>query len=68
LSIGTLRACAGIGLAVVVKIAAWLSKPAAREKALLDLRIEISREIREALAKLVAGPEPLITANLPGVS
>jgi hypothetical protein len=60
-------ACAGIGLAVVVKTAAGLSQPAAREKTLLDLRIESSREIREALAKPVAGPEPLppiTTANL----
>jgi hypothetical protein len=62
----TLLACSGVGLAVLVKAAAGLSQPAAREKTLLDLRIESSREIREAFAKPVAGPEPLppITTNL----
>jgi hypothetical protein len=57
--IGMPLACAAIGLALMVQASAGLPQQAEREKTLLDLRVESSREIRQALAKPIPPPEPL---------
>ena len=57
--IGTPLACAAIGLALIVQASAGLPRQTERERTLLDYRVESSREIRQALAKPVPGPEPL---------
>ena len=64
--IGTLLTCVGVGFVIVVGTTAGLSDETVPKKTLLGLRIESSREIRDALAKPVARPEPLlpITAKL----
>jgi hypothetical protein len=53
-----------LGLAAVVKSSAALSDTGAREKTLLELQVESSREIRRALATpMVTAPLPPITAR-----
>lgn len=54
------------GLTAVVNAATGLSQQTQREQSLLALRMESSREIRQALAKPLPRPEPLppITARL----
>jgi hypothetical protein len=54
-----------IGLTAVVKASASLSNGAVRDKTLLELQLESSREIRRALATPVAQPArlPPITAR-----
>lgn len=48
-----------LGLTAVAKVATELSQQTQRERTLLDLRMESSRQIRQALAKPVPQPEPL---------
>ena len=54
-----------LGLTVVVQASASLSEGTARDKTLLELQIESSREIRRALATPVSQPPrlPAITAR-----
>jgi hypothetical protein len=54
-----------LGLTAVVKATARLSDGAARDKTLLELQVESSREIRRALATPVSNPPrlPPITAR-----
>ena len=63
---GIALVCIGLGLTAVVKAASALSQQTQRERTLLDLRMESSREIRQALAKPLPHSEPLppITARL----
>jgi hypothetical protein len=66
LLVGIALVCVGLGLTAVVKAASALSQQTQRERTLLDLRMESSREIRQALAKPLPHSEPLppITARL----
>src|SRR6476659_7015757 len=66
LLVGIALVCVGLGLTAVVKAASALSQQTQRERTMLDLRMESSREIRQALAKPLPQPEPLppITARL----
>src|SRR6478672_7385208 len=63
--IGTLVAGAGLGLTKIVDASAGMALHSGREKSLLDERIATARNIKQALAKPVARPEPLapITAK-----
>ena len=58
--------CAGIGLMFVASASIAPSQKTESEKTILEQRIESAREVRAALAKGVAKPEPLapITAKL----
>jgi hypothetical protein len=65
-AIAALIFCAGIGLMIVASASIAPSQKAESEKTILEQRIESAREVRAALAKGVAKPEPLppITAKL----
>jgi hypothetical protein len=54
-----------LGLTAVVRASAGMSEAGARDKTLLDLQVESSREIRRALATPVSNPPrlPPITAR-----
>jgi hypothetical protein len=58
--------CSGIGLMIVASASIAPNQKAEAEKTILEQRIESAREVRAALAKGVAKPEPLppITAKL----
>lgn len=66
LVVGIALVCVGLGLTAVVRAASALSQQTQRERTLLDLRMDSSREIRQVLAKPLPQPEPLppITARL----
>lgn len=61
----TALAIIALGLMTAVKAAAGLSQSSPREKTVLELQVESSREIRKALATPLARVEPLppITAR-----
>ena len=61
----TAFAVIALGLTVVVKASTGMSEASARDKTLVELQIESSREIRRALATPVPQPPPLppITAR-----
>jgi hypothetical protein len=64
-ALATALSVIALGLTAVVKASAGLSDGIAREKTLLELQVENSREIRRALATPVRQPPPLppITAR-----
>jgi len=62
--IATALAVIALGLTAVVKASAHLSQTSAREKTLLELQVERSREIKQALATRISTPPlPPITAR-----
>jgi hypothetical protein len=62
--VATAFAVIAVGLTAVVKASASLSQASAREKTLLELQVESSRQIRQALTTpITAPPLPPITAR-----
>jgi hypothetical protein len=63
--LATALSVVALGLTVAVKASAGMSEVSAREKTLLELQVESSREIRHALATPVSRPPrlPPITAR-----